>query len=228
MQVRSSDRAVDVADQARKDAVEEAEKQRVDAKAALDQQRKDSAAALLEQTKRADQANKIANDALLVANRPWVGIDGNPHITVVREQKSVQGIFSADLKNFGPSTAMKVVTSFILAFDQTSIRKAQDGLCLQTRGVSSKKWIPPLAPSNTYRMGGYTIFPGNIIPITTGFGFTVFGEKDSIPQAPVPIFCVGCISYDGQFGSSIPLYHTRFCYLQNPSGFVACLMNETN
>jgi hypothetical protein len=61
LQWRSSERAVDVAEHARRDAVAEAERQRIDAKSTLDQQRKDATEELQAQTQRADRANVLAD-----------------------------------------------------------------------------------------------------------------------------------------------------------------------
>jgi hypothetical protein len=57
----ASDKALSVAEQARRDAVMEAEKQRVDGQNTLAVQRRDAAAALEAQTKRADRANVLAD-----------------------------------------------------------------------------------------------------------------------------------------------------------------------
>src|SRR5437773_4801579 len=62
LQLRSSDRAVQVAEHARQDAVTEAERQRVDAKNTLDQQREDTAAALEAQTKSAKRSEEHTSE----------------------------------------------------------------------------------------------------------------------------------------------------------------------
>jgi hypothetical protein len=69
LQWRSSERAVQVAEQARQDAVTEAERQRIDAKNTLDQQRRDASAALEAQTKRADRANTLADRSAEAAEK---------------------------------------------------------------------------------------------------------------------------------------------------------------
>jgi hypothetical protein len=87
-QWKSSDRAVDVADQARKDANHQAELQRLDDDANLKIAREDAASALAEQIKRTDQANaltkqiaeaaqkntSIASQALSVSERAYLAV----------------------------------------------------------------------------------------------------------------------------------------------------------
>jgi|HubBroStandDraft_1064217.scaffolds.fasta_scaffold11268_3 hypothetical protein len=136
LQVRSSDRAVAIADQARQDAVTEADRQRRDAKDTLDQQRKDAAVALEEQTKRADRANaladrsakaaeataKVSAEQLEIGERPWVKVvevkprSGTPlRFTDITAYRKVEGqkytvdfFYEVHLKIIGPSPALNI------------------------------------------------------------------------------------------------------------------------
>jgi len=226
-QLKASTRAVDVADQARKDANRTAEIQRQDAQAAFGKQREDSNAALLAQSKFADRAaelarrsadvaiaaNKIAANATTLSERAWLSVS-------VGEQT---GNFAIAMRNTGKSPALNV--AYLATFKAGKRGVIPDA---DLRINPEAPTIPPDAPKEMldilrkegyikeHAPTGFVIAPGDI-QIASSYGgkfsqiFSLTGDRTYIQ---------GRITYDDIFGKA---HETVFCYwFEQPSTFVMC------
>jgi hypothetical protein len=161
---------------------------------------------LREMRKAAEAAKKSADtarDAVILGQRPWLGLNTSPALA----QKAKQvWVIDFEIQNFGHSPALHSSPNTSLAFAPLSGNlNALIGIeCSRgedwTLGVIGKK-----NPANPQREDlGYTIFPGVPVHLRQ----TVGGTK-------IALTFYGCLTYLDQFadpGDRKAIHHTPYCY----------------
>lgn len=170
LQWRAADRAVEVADQARKDANHVAELQRQDAIAALKQEKQDAVTALDAQTKRADQANALANrsakaaessasvasQALQISERAYVSLTASLEKPPASGEK-IEILVNAG--NSGRTPAHQVVAETRVTFQPTPLTNAQARALVLALPLRSEVSVATLAYGQTLSLRSHSPEP---------------------------------------------------------------------
>lgn len=126
-----------------------------------------------------------ARDTLVIAQRPWLGIDSSPAIVVEGAHWKI--VFR--VKNYGPSPALHSV--FASGTDNAPIDFSAAERTIKQACARGE------ALTNDPEGHGYTIFPGSSQP-----------QDITIDRSQTAVYLLGCLTYLDQFGA---LHHTRFC-----------------
>jgi len=135
-------------------------------------------------------AAATAHDALILVQRPWLGVEGS----VSHSDMTESGVtdFSATVKNFGLVPALHVG----LRIDRIQINAFEEkipSICEEAKQKTTK---------------GRYIFPGS----NYSYSFTQRSVNVDIGAQPDPnLVHVGCIAYFGQFQD---FHHTEFCFMR--------------
>ncbi|HXM60238.1 MAG TPA: hypothetical protein VN950_05235 [Terriglobales bacterium] len=132
-------------------------------------------------------SNKLTHDALVIGQRPWLGIEPNPTVEVDGARWKI----AFTVKNYGISPALH--SAFSSEPDNAPI----------TSDVSKAKieWACSRGEELTRHPEGhgYTIFPGT----SQTQDITIGGPSDTA------LYLLGCLTYLDEFG--VVLHHTQFC-----------------
>lgn len=144
----------------------------------------------------ANQSAKTARDALVSANRPWLGTEGNETLILNGiSNGALLGNFSFSAKNFGPSPALsvgKAVYPFVRGHgDMSDFDEAKKRAC-------------EMADTDAF-VEGSSVFPQQIYTYGTGIILNDF------PKRWQRIVLEACLAYADQFNPSHTVHHTTFC-----------------
>ncbi len=153
-------------------------------------------------TNAAQASAEVARDTLILAQRPWVGIDGIPTI-----KQNDRGVWLAELhiRNYGLSpglhsvpTAERVLAPF--SGDLAGMEKLE---CEEGEGLTTGRL--GVAPGRVAQ-NGYTIFPGP----------TSLKIRETIGNPGSSATIYGCITYMDEFAKpgdkTVTIHHTPYCY----------------
>src|SRR5271167_2110223 len=152
-----------------------------------------------------DTFAETARDALIVSQRPWVGITTPIHAKVsqVKNDEFVI-VTTVSVKNFGPSPALKVIVICTMAGTIEAEQLEQE--------ITSNCNLAEVVTDPSILKTGFTLFPNEVM--TRDNNQTV---KIEHPEMAFGAVFGGCIVYRDQFDKSI--HHTRFC-LKSPGSFM--------
>jgi hypothetical protein len=215
----AAEKALGITEQARKDAITEAERQRIIAQTTLQQQRRDAAAALEAQTKRADQANTLANRSanaaeqtvktamqeLELTDRPWVdaAISLNGPFTFNVNGANIQ--LKIEMRNTGHTPAVATQTRPLTTIGIRSGDAADhvDKLCEVAKQAVLK-----------FPYFGIALFPNATFQeqMSVGIGKEDIEKhsRDSPGKIMLPSVII-CIAYRPTF-DSVFVYKTAYIY----------------
>lgn len=147
----------------------------------------------------AEDANKIARQAMETQTRPWVGIDGDPFDMQVTESNIT---FKLNLRNYGQSPALGVSSTpwFVITHTKDFTSRVFDRYTICSRAGSRAQ----TQPSGNVEI----IFPGKDESVTQ----KVYPAPDrnfKLDPSDDSLTLVGCIAYLGSLGGP---YYTRVVY----------------
>ena len=156
----------------------------------------------------AENANKIAQQAINAQTRPWLGIESD--LTSIKtdiSEKNIYVSFDFRLRNYGQSPAIKVSHAFDFSLPYKYLRAgtAQTAACERAERASSVVDKPDFFPSIILA----SIFPGDsgVSTIHGGAGF----DRPDPASITTPNVLVGCIVYQGTKDGI--LHHARIMYV---------------
>jgi hypothetical protein len=158
----------------------------------------------------AKSAADTARDALVVVNRPWLGIDGP--MTVLEPLTTDKDGFHAHvgflIKNFGPSPALHFGIYEVIQNSTEDARpdgtvdfanfKREGDISCKMADMATNPIVPGESGSGPY------IFPNNSQP------YGPYMTRGTAPDQSTSLDIIGCIVYADQFKI---IHHTRFCFM---------------
>jgi hypothetical protein len=152
------------------------------------------------------EANTINRNILMLGQRPWIGPEKAPSVTLVRDKKgAIQLRAALPIKNFGQSPALNSGYHMMpLSYEDT----AKDIQSLQQQFCQMAELEPSLSGNDpNLKYTGFTMFPNGTHTIVSPL-------PNAIP-ANRSVAVLGCIAYIDQFRQSTvasAIHHTRFCF----------------
>jgi hypothetical protein len=163
------------------------------------------------QAKAAQDANRIAREALHRSQRAWVGLDGQLTVDVFDTTPRLRVESHYKIKNLGNSPAINVITTGWFESDPKNWALTAKFTCDSAKGFATGS-----VPQGTEFKGpgpmGYVLLPNQTHDAAIGSASEPW-QGPGIPDLKHFAF-IGCVAYVDQFGD---VHWSRFCIGPDPS-----------
>jgi hypothetical protein len=157
----------------------------------------------------AKSAADTAHDALVMVNRPWIGLESNmmaqEPVKISRDGNNTRldSKVGFSMRNFGNAPAFYAGVFTTLHVNQIGSTTNTSDFKLEI-DQTCKMADPAKIPD---RKMGYTLFPGNRIVLSSPIN-----SGSPNPQINTWLTVIGCISYRDEFPDT-KAHHTHFCFM---------------